>query len=231
MKTDRDRKLDKIKKCLRLAKSSNEHEAAAALRQAQKMMDEIGVSSDDVTASEAAEARVKAAATIDAPIWESFLARAVAEAIGVDMFFSAGIPSLKKFRPGQWVFVGCGGNEQIAQYAFTTLRRRLSAARSDYIRTELSRHKRTNKIARADLFCRGWVAAVRKKINALVIPADHGLAIAAYLKRYELAVAIQKAAAVKQSDLEHFGRGLHSARDVDLRKPMSGGSGSPEALS
>ena len=34
--TDKDAILGKIRKCLRLSKSSNEHEAAAALRQAQK---------------------------------------------------------------------------------------------------------------------------------------------------------------------------------------------------
>jgi hypothetical protein len=34
---DRETALTKIKKCLALAKSSNEHEAAAAMRQAQKL--------------------------------------------------------------------------------------------------------------------------------------------------------------------------------------------------
>jgi hypothetical protein len=35
---DREKLMDKIQKCLRLAKSSEPAEAAAALRQAQKMM-------------------------------------------------------------------------------------------------------------------------------------------------------------------------------------------------
>lgn len=35
---DKSKALDKIKKCLALSKSSNPHEAAAALRQAQKLM-------------------------------------------------------------------------------------------------------------------------------------------------------------------------------------------------
>lgn len=37
-KVDRSKIIDKIKKCLALSKSANEHEAAAALRQAQKLM-------------------------------------------------------------------------------------------------------------------------------------------------------------------------------------------------
>ena len=35
--------LEKIKKCLRLAKSSNENEAAAAMRQAQKLLSLIHI--------------------------------------------------------------------------------------------------------------------------------------------------------------------------------------------
>ena len=35
MHTERDKIIAKVKKCLALAKSSNEHEAATALRQAQ----------------------------------------------------------------------------------------------------------------------------------------------------------------------------------------------------
>lgn len=40
MHTERDKIIAKVKKCLALAKSSNEHEAATALRQAQKLMQE-----------------------------------------------------------------------------------------------------------------------------------------------------------------------------------------------
>lgn len=39
----REKRLDKIRKCLRLAKSSNPNEAASALRQAQAMMRELGI--------------------------------------------------------------------------------------------------------------------------------------------------------------------------------------------
>ena len=40
--------LEKIKKCLRLAKSSNPHEAAAAMRQAQKLMEKYNLTERDV---------------------------------------------------------------------------------------------------------------------------------------------------------------------------------------
>ncbi len=44
----RDKALAKIKKCLALGRSTNPHEAAAAMRQAQKLMAEHGLNDTDV---------------------------------------------------------------------------------------------------------------------------------------------------------------------------------------
>ena len=52
--------LDKIKKCLALASSANEHEAAAALRQAQKLMAQFGLTETDVTLADVGEVRQQA---------------------------------------------------------------------------------------------------------------------------------------------------------------------------
>ena len=40
---DKEKALDKIKKCLALSRSANEHEAAQALKHAQALMDKYGV--------------------------------------------------------------------------------------------------------------------------------------------------------------------------------------------
>lgn len=56
--TDKGKVLDKIRKCLALSKSSNEYEAATALRQAQKMMMANGLSHDDVGLTEYLSAQV-----------------------------------------------------------------------------------------------------------------------------------------------------------------------------
>lgn len=44
----RDELLARIRKCLALAKSANEHEAAAALATARRLMDEHGVDQADI---------------------------------------------------------------------------------------------------------------------------------------------------------------------------------------
>lgn len=49
MSTDRDRALEKVRKLLRLSKSDNEHEAAAAMRQAQRLMKIHRLDEDDVS--------------------------------------------------------------------------------------------------------------------------------------------------------------------------------------
>lgn len=45
---DKKAAIEKIRKCLALAKSANEHEAAAALRQAQALMRKYGVEDGDI---------------------------------------------------------------------------------------------------------------------------------------------------------------------------------------
>lgn len=48
---DRENAIARIKKCMALSKSPNEHEAAAALRQAQKLMATHGISDEDIDES------------------------------------------------------------------------------------------------------------------------------------------------------------------------------------
>lgn len=231
MKTERERKLDKIKKCLRLAKSSNENEAAAALRQARKMMDEIGVSADDVAASEAAEARVRSQAAQQPPKWEQTLAFVVAEAIGCQVYFSSGVDLHFIKKPGQYVFVGCGGDQAIAQYAFVVLHRQLKAARQQYLRLHLKRCKRSNRVDRADSFCAGWVFSVRAKIGSLTVAPDRAIAIQAYLSQINLQPApAEKSSPRTDTRYADFNSGYRAGREVDLHKPMTGDAGQQEAL-
>lgn len=51
----RARAMDKIKKCIALAQSSNPHESEAAMRQARKLMEKYRLEISDVHATEAEE--------------------------------------------------------------------------------------------------------------------------------------------------------------------------------
>lgn len=82
----RKRILDRIQKCLNLGKSSEPHEAAAALRQAQKMMEAHGISEADIAGAGIDDSKVDCPiqAGKKVPIQLSLLMRLIKKAFGVD---------------------------------------------------------------------------------------------------------------------------------------------------
>lgn len=143
--------LEKIKKCLALSSSSNEHEAAVALRQAQKLMELHGITDLDVQASQAQEEKAKAGAKSKPSAWEDRLASRVGALFKCRVIFN---PS---WSCGHWAFVGCGASPELAKYTFTVLLRQVKRARDAYIKSNLKRCKTVTKTRRADSFCVGWV--------------------------------------------------------------------------
>lgn len=175
---DKSTALDKIKKCLRLAKSSNPHEAAAALRQAKALMREHGIGETDVAASEANEQHARSGATSRPPSWEIYLADMIAECFGCEIVFRA---EWRTRRRGQYAFVGVGCYPEIAAYAFAVLLRQVRKARAAHITARLRRCRSAGKTRRADEFCRGWVCAAEPKVEALVPTQKDERVISAYL--------------------------------------------------
>lgn len=175
--SERGKIIAKIRKCLALSASSNEHEAAAALRQARKLMDAHGVSDLDVDAAAANESKAKAGAMRTPPMWEAALASRIADAFGCSSVFHSGGWS----RHGTWGVIGCGAAPEVAQYAFAVLLRQIKRARSEFIKAALKRCKTATKTRRADLFAGGWVRAVTAKIDDFAGNEQQAAAIAAYM--------------------------------------------------
>lgn len=178
--TNRDSIIAKIKKCLALGKSSNEHEAAAAMRQAQKMMAEHGITDLDIQAAGAEEHRAKAGAKSHPAIWESVLAANIGDAFGCRVVFSGGGWT----RNGEWCFVGCGAAPEVAHYAFVVLHRQAKRARDYHIKSALKRCKPATKTRRADLFSEGWVLSVVGTISAFAGSEQQAAAADAYLAKH-----------------------------------------------
>ncbi len=175
---DKDRILDKIRKCLALAASSNEHEAAAAMRQAQKLMELHGVSHAEILASGATESGAHAGASTKPSKWENYLAATVASAFACEVIFQMGRGS------GKWKFIGVGPRPEVAQYAFAVLFRQLRRSRAAFIAKNCRRLKTANKTRRADLFCLAWVDAVSDKARAMAIPDEEAEVIDAYMVKH-----------------------------------------------
>jgi hypothetical protein len=176
---ERDKIIDKIKKCLALSASSNEHEAAAALRQARKLMEAHNISDAEMLAAGASEHRQRAGAQSMPPNWEAHLAGRIADAFGCRVIFQ---PAIFLVRPAaNWLYIGCGPSPEIAGYAFEVLHRQCKRARAEHIKARLKRCKTATKTRRADLFCEGWVSVVLDKIEAFAGNDAQHDAIEAYV--------------------------------------------------
>lgn len=214
----RDELLAKIRKCLALAKSANEHEAAAALAKARELMDLHGLDEGDVALSEIGEASIRGTRAVTPPAWEMTLVATVERATNCQSLFTA---------RGDVSFVGRGAAPTIATYAFSVLFRQLKRARQEYLKGELRRCTLARKRMRADSFCRGWASAVYIKICQLVPPEPTDPMIGAFLtKQYGELQSIEgrQAKTPGTVGLRDFSRGTQRGRDVDLHAGVGGGA-------
>jgi hypothetical protein len=180
MKTEQEKALDKIKKCLRLAKSSNANEAAAAMRQAQALMQKFSLDFTDVLASDVNESCINASVKKSPTRYESYLAVMCADAFSCRVIFSSGGWNWKK---GQWKFVGTGATYELAGYAFEVFFRQLKRDRTIYISEKLYRCKPATKTARADVYCESWVDAVSRLIPEVQPTREQSQAITAFFEK------------------------------------------------
>ena len=98
---DKSSALEKIKKCLALSRSANEHEAAQALKHAQALMAKYGLTGWDVELAEVSEQYGKAPKS--APSWHWRLVHLCGSAFGCDRWHAADRSG------GRFVFCGING--------------------------------------------------------------------------------------------------------------------------
>ena len=160
--------LDKIQKCMSLASSDNPAEAAAALRQAQKLMEKHNLTASDLSLHTVSEAEARGASRAKSlPAWVVFLRSTIGEMFGVQV--------MNRYQKlgGVWqnwaVFVGIGEKPQAAQYCYEVLFRQISADRNRYKKELHPRMAPRRKSRHCDLFCESWVQAVRSKVEAIAI--------------------------------------------------------------
>lgn len=178
---DDNRILDKIKKCLEMAKSktSNPNEAEIALRQARKLMDLYSLEMGDVLSSMACEKKVPAGSDGKPPAWRVRLAQVCCQAFGTHLIiYTSWLES------ASFVFVGCSAAPELSGYAYQVLERQLQKARKDFLGTQ-KRCKRSTKVARGDAFAHGWIEAVYAKVDQFAGVDDSiADAIQAYMAKH-----------------------------------------------
>ncbi|PAT34934.1 DUF2786 domain-containing protein [Vandammella animalimorsus] len=157
----RDEALIKIKKCMALRRSAEPHEAAAALRQAQKLMEMFNLSERALEVADVHEEKINAQSS-GQTLWEGFLANCVAGAFGCEYYLIRRREYTTAFETRttwQYVFVGLDAAPTLAGYAFDVLGRQCYRARAAHIKLQPKRCKPSTKTARGDDFAIGWVMA------------------------------------------------------------------------
>lgn len=216
---DKSELLKRIRKCLVLAKSDNENEAATALAKARALMDEYGVDQSDIELLEVDIAAARGSGNFTPSRWETMLTQAVSRAIPCK-------PILLDDRG--WAFVGITPAPEIASYAFQTLYRQLKHARREYINSALKRvASSTRKTARADAYSEGWSFAVVKKIAALYPEQPENDLVDKFLQQRFGAMTNVMPRSGKANDV-HANRdrdaGWDHGKKVDLNKGVGGNS-------
>lgn len=216
---DKEKVLDKIKKCLALGESANEHEAAQAIRQAQILMKKYGISEIDIELSAVTEKGVACASSL--PTWHQVLIAQCAKAFGVECY-----------QQTQWGlaearFFGIGIKPELAAYAYEVLLRQLKKERREYIKTELKAVRLPrNKTARADQFCTGWVYAIVKKVEEFAAEPAEKEVLAHYKQQMgDMGQAKKRdvRGGTKASQVLDLAAGVRKGREAQLYHAMGGG--------
>ena len=207
--------MKKIKKCLALSRSANEHEAAQALKHAQALMAQYGLTDWDVKSAAVSEQYGKVPKA--APSWQWRLVHLCASVFGCDRWHAADRSG------GRFVFCGINGRPELAAYAYEVLLRQLKTARRKYIKTALSHVLiARNKTARADLFCAGWVSKVANTVQTFAQTKAETELLERYRTEKYGEFGKAKTRDVKgETDISDYWAGQDAATGVRLDTPLA----------
>lgn len=219
--------LRRIRACLRLGASSEPHEAAAALRQAQALMREHGISGDDVELADVQTATRPMGRARTPPAYLVQCANMVASVMGARIIYD---PILT--RSGAWagrvVFVGCGPRAEIAAYAYVALGRQLADGRAKCLRKN-RRLKRASRTRRADLWCQAWVEGAARHVQALALPSREQDLVERYMAGKDLTTRTGRERPPSARDVATWLDGFAHGNAVRLHHGV-GGRPRPPAL-
>jgi hypothetical protein len=172
--------LKKIRKCLALAGSNNEHEAAAAMRQAHALMKKHGLNESSVHLSEIGERGVKATGSTGIQSWEAYLAATIAEAFGLKSAFQSGDYNFRTGRRGRGsiLFIGPDARITVASYCYECLHRQLKRCLAE--KRKLYGGVLTGRNAK--VFAESWTVSACEKVSLLASQFDDGPLIEEYCR-------------------------------------------------
>ncbi|MGF0241213.1 DUF2786 domain-containing protein [Rhodococcus sp. IEGM1300] len=222
-----ERAIRKIKHCLALAQSSNENEAATALRQAQALMREYRLTEMDVKLSDVGEVESSMSRATRRPVWDRTLSAAVAKAFGCKTLRHTHWCKIKERRVERAAFVGVAPAHHIALYAYETLLAKLTQARKKYVAGVRAGRFRSNYSpdTAGDHFAVAWASEVWRKLEELVPKGETDQALPLHSNGTDLVtVAAQDKALIEHylSDKQIGKARKQSPLDLDLNAQIAG---------
>lgn len=222
--SEREAALRKIQKCLNLGKSSNANEAAAALRQAQAMMQKHGVTEDDILAQTVTDDLVKTREGFGRCAFLSALANLMRSAFGVDWIMepNPGSASRANIR-----YVGPEGRAKMAGWAHRVITRATEEAWQESLR-DFPQYK--GDAGKRTAFRLGWLSQVRGKVEAIGFTEDEARAVKTWMATFygrELGTIKPKANKLSGEQLLLARLGQRAAADFELHRPMGADPSAP----
>lgn len=182
----KDQARDKVRKLLRLSKSSNMHEAAAAMRQAQALMRQHALEQGELQDRDADEigecaAKARRGKSVNADVVR--LANIVSLTFGVEVYWHREA----EFRLRGFVyrtsaqFVGPASRADLARYAFEVLERQMQSNKRFHLRrVKVAK----NRAARGDEYGLGWASGVAQVLAPWGVSGAEKDQIAAYMAKH-----------------------------------------------
>lgn len=164
MESDKARILEKIKKCLALGKSSNANEAAAALRQAQKLMAKHGITEEELEilgyGQEDVDMPVQANKTL--PLYISYFLDLIMHAFGVRAIVGR---TVRQSDASYTIsYLGARGRVMMAAYAHTVCWRSMTTSWTAFLaENPWLRGQRGSRTG----FYLGWIEEVKSKVEEI----------------------------------------------------------------
>jgi len=235
----RERIIAKIKKCLALSASPEPAEAAAAMRQAQKLMEKYNIDMATVERPEIFEARVHSKMSVSTPKrWEVALVAGICRAFGCRFYFMPGNSyGLAEDVYGRYCFIGTYEQTVIAEWTTKLLFQRHGKSRREYYKALTDNPyfsaaaTRKDISQRLDSFSIGWVVSVIDKVVTMANPKAIDDAIEEKLNK-TLGENSKPLKTRKQDEVsrESYYAGHAEGEKESIHRPMGGQPGPKPAL-
>ncbi len=208
--------IDKIAKCLRLSDSGNPNEAAAALRQARRLMEKYRISEADVRLADIQESGVDTGTAYTPPFWVLALANLVAGAFDCRVILARRFGCRPEYR-----FIGVGHSAEVANYTFRVLLRQLERSRDRFVAALDDEDAERER--RGDVFAQAWLFRVARTVNAFAGDPQVEETVAEHIRRRYGEVAEHAGAEPREAeraDFEDILQGIRAADGVSLFHPV-----------